>query len=289
MVHEKDAVPVSSIDSNAWTSWRAQKWKAQLGAMQATLAEIDQALLARLDLGAPLSIADIGCGGGATTKLIAKAAAPGTCVQGLDISSLLIEVAREGMSEQASQVAFEVTDVERDAQARGPYDLLVSRFGVMFFQDPERAFGNLARWMRPKAKLLFAVWGSAKESPAISSIRKVVEASIDLPAPNPDGPGPFRYGDPAQLLSALSKAGIGELEVEERLFSLPVGGGVGPTEAADFALSSYSNYSELLAQAEPEIARELRAKVVEHYAQFEKGGVVRMDAKVLFVRGCRGS
>lgn len=275
------------MDSNDWTSWRAQKWKAQLGAMQATLAEIDQALISQLDLRKPLSVLDIGCGGGGTTQGIANASAQGSSVQGLDISSLLVEVARERSAEPGRQLAFEVTDLEHDQQTRGPYDLLVSRFGVMFFQDPERAFANLARWTRPQAELLFAVWGSAKDSPAIASIRSVVAERIALPEPKVDGPGPFRYGDPAKLLAALSSTGFCELEVEEKLFSLPVGGGVGAKEAAAFAPSSYSNYAELLAQAEPEIATEVTAKVIEHYAQFERDGVVRMDAKVLFVRGRR--
>lgn len=257
--------------------------------MQATLAGVDQALLAGLDLGKALSIADIGCGGGATTQLVADAAAQGSRVEGLDISSLLIEVAKERQTPSGRRVEFEVTDVEHDEGQRGPYDLLISRFGVMFFRDPERAFANLVRWMRPEGKLLFVVWGSAKDCPAISSIRKVIEACVELPAPKVDAPGPFRYGDPAKLLSALASAGLGELEVQEQEFSLPVGGGVGAEAAADFALSSYSSYAELLAKAEPQVARDVRAKVMDHYSQFEVNGMVHMAAKVLFVRGCKGA
>lgn len=286
MKNEKNA---SSIDSNDWTSWRAQKWKDQLDAMQSTLAKVDNALLAHLDLGEPLCIADIGCGGGTTTQLVANAAAQGSTVEGLDISSLLVEVAQGRRAQPGVQTTYEVTDVEQDEGQRGPYDLLISRFGVMFFRDPERAFTNLVRWMRPQAKFLFAVWGVAKDCPAIASIRKVIESRIDLPAPKVDGPGPFRYGDPTKLLSALSNAGLGDLEVKEKTFSLPVGGGVGAKGAAEFALSSYSNYAELLAKKDPEIAREVKAKVIDHYTQFEKGGVVQMDAKVLFVGGRRGS
>lgn len=275
------------INSNDWTSWRGEKWCRQLDAMQATLRTVDEAMLDRLDLSVPLKIVDIGCGGGATTRAVARAAHPASTIHGLDISPRLIRAAQEGNKEPQASITFEVSDVQQETAHRGPYDLLISRFGVMFFEDPDRAFANIARWLQPGAPFLFAVWGLPSETPAISDIRTIISEVIDLPSPVPNAPGPFRYADPTLLLDSLSQSGFSQTKVQSQSFSLPVGGFVNAHDAANFVIHAYSNFSELLKEAGPQTFQVAFERVRSHLSKFEQDGIVHMDAMVQFVSGVR--
>src|SRR5205823_7697307 len=130
-----------------------------------------------------------------------------------------------------------------------PYDRLVSRFGIMFFDDPPAAFGNLRRWLAPGGRFAFAVWGPASDNPWLTSVRDVVARIVELPKPDRDAPGPFRYADADTLLALLRRAGFSALDVRDWRGALPIGGALPPAEAADFALSSFSSFGELLAEA----------------------------------------
>ena len=113
-----------------------------------------------------------------------------------------------------------------------PYDRLVSRFGIMFFDDSLAAFGNLIRWLAPGGRFAFAVWGRLDQNPWMTSIRQVVAEIIDLPTPDPEAPGPFRYGEADKLLTLLDRAGFGNPDVSDWRGVLPIGGGLPAAEAA---------------------------------------------------------
>jgi SAM-dependent methyltransferase len=83
----------------------------------------------------------------------------------------------------------------------------------MFFDDPPSAFASLARWLAPGGRFAFAVWGRPADNPWAGIVRETVAEVIDVPSPDLDAPGPFRYGDPDKLLRLLERAGLGELEV----------------------------------------------------------------------------
>jgi trans-aconitate methyltransferase len=172
-----------------WSAARGEKWCGQLSGLEPTLASIDEPLIRALDLDAPTRIAEVGCGGGATTLHILRRAPAGSVVHGFDISPNLIEHARGRTQERA--IAFHVADMNTAAPEK-PYDRLVSRFGVMFFDDPPAAFANLLRWLEPGGRFAFAVWGTASDNPWFTSVRDVVARLVEVPQPDPDGPGAFR-------------------------------------------------------------------------------------------------
>ena len=164
------------------------------------LVPIDEPLLRALELDAPLRIAEVGCGGGGTAIEFLRRAPAGSVVHGFDISPSLIEVARGRTRSDERAIAFEVADMARRRRRR-PYDRLVSRFGVMFFDEPPAAFANLVRWLVPGGRFAFAVWGAPSENPWMTSVRDVVARIVDMPPPDPEAPGPFRYADSDKLLA----------------------------------------------------------------------------------------
>src|SRR5215471_4375246 len=119
-----------------WAAARGDKWRSNAAGMEAMLTPVDEPLIQALNLDAPRRIADIGCGGGATTLEILRLAPVGSVVHGFDISPSSIELARSRKPPDESAIAFEIADVATAAPPGDPYDRLVSRFSIMFFDDP---------------------------------------------------------------------------------------------------------------------------------------------------------
>ena len=116
----------------------------------------------------------------------------------------------------------------------------------------------------------------------------MVAEIIALPPPDPEAPGPFRYGDANKLLALLDRAGFGELEVSDWRGALPIGGGLPAAEAANFALASFSSFGELLTEAGEEALHDARQALTARFARHELdggGGGVRMDACVHIFTG----
>ena len=270
-----------------WAAARGEKWRAQLAGMEGMLKPVEEPLIGALHLDAPCRIADIGCGGGGTTLEIGRRAPAGSVVHGFDISPALIEVARARKQPGEHAIAFELADVGTAHAPAEPYDRLVSRFGIMFFDDPSAAFHNLAGWLTPGGRFAFAAWGGLAENPWMTSIREVVAAILDLPRPDPDAPGPFRYSVAEKLLTLLDGAGFGDLAVRDWRGRLPIGGGLRAVEAANFALTAFSSFGELLAEAGDEALDKARQSLAARLSAHEQDGAVRMDACVHIFTGVR--
>ena len=249
--------------------------------MEAMLAPVDEPLLGALKLDAPYRIAEIGCGGGGTTLEIARRARAGSVVHGFDISPALIESARRSA---AHGVVFDTADMAT-AQTTEPYDRLVSRFGIMFFDDPPAAFANLARWLAPGGRFAFAAWGPPTDNPWMTSVRDVAAAIIDLPSQDPEAPGAFRYARADTLLALLQHAGFAGLDVREWRGVLPVGGGLPSAQAAQFALAAFASFGELLASAGDAALNAARRALETRFMQHERDGAVWMDATIHIFTG----
>jgi len=211
----------------------------------------------------------------------------GSIVHGFDISPTSIESARSRKPPGERAIAFEVADIATAAAPEVLYDRLASRFAIMFFDDPPAAFANLVRWLAPGGRFAFAVWGRPAENPWITSVREVAAEIIDMPPPDPEAPGPFRYAEADKLLTLLHRAGFGELEVRDWHGALAIGGGLPAAEAANFALAAFSSFGELLAEAGDEALNDARQSLTARFSRHQQEGSVRMDACVHIFTGAR--
>lgn len=277
---------VTPVRASDWTAARGDKWSTHVSGMEATLLPVDEPLIDALELDAPYRIADVGCGGGGTTLAIRRRAPAGSVVHGFDLSPALVAIARGRAQPGDDALAFEVADVATTAPER-PYRRLVSRFGVMFFEAPELAFANLARWLEPGGRFAFAVWGPPPENPWLAVVREEVARLVEIPPADPDAPNPFRYAEVTKLLALLTRAGFTELDVREWRGALRIGGTLASADAARFALAAFSSFAELLDAAGEQARNEAQRAVAARFTPHEEGGRVRLGACVRIVVGTR--
>ncbi|MEM6797304.1 MAG: class I SAM-dependent methyltransferase [Acidobacteriota bacterium] len=271
-----------------WSGDRGARWRSGLAGVEGTFAPVDPPLIDALRLEGALRIAEIGCGGGGTTLEIARRADAGSLVHGFDISPDLLAAARERTAaergEPAAAVRFSRSNVESDPPPEEPYDRLVSRFGILFYEDPPRAFGRMTRWLNPGGRLAFAVWGPPADNPWASALRETAAQHLELAPPDPEAPGPFRYADDSLLLGLLDRAGFRDLEQRDWRGTIPVGGGLPAEGAADFVLGSFS-IGEAVGRADEATRRAVRRGLARRFSEDLVDGVVRMAARVRLVTG----
>jgi SAM-dependent methyltransferase len=268
---------------NEWSTARGEKWVTNLAGMEAMLAPVDQPLIEALNIQAPSRIADIGCGGGAASIAVLRSAPPGSTVHGYDLSPASIEAARS----RDSGVEFHVADMTTAVPPPQLYDRLVSRFGVMFFENPAQAFSNLRRWLAPGGRFAFAVWGPQEENPWRTTVSDVVGQIIDLPPFDPEAPGPFRYADTGEFFALLESSGFSDLAAKDWRGFLAIGGGLPAPQAADFAIASISSFLERLTEAGPDAMSAARRNLTDRFSNHRQNGVVKMGATVHLVTGTR--
>jgi len=160
------------------------------------------------------AILDIGCGCGDTTMALALATGPTGRVLGADISAPMLNVARRRAAAAGLPQAYLL---QADAQTQNfpaKFDAAFSRFGVMFFADPTRAFGNIAASLRPGGRLAFVCWRSADENPWMMVPMQAAAPLLPPAQPaDPLAPGPFAFADANRINTILTHAGFTAIEI----------------------------------------------------------------------------
>jgi SAM-dependent methyltransferase len=218
------------LAATEWQGPTGEAWAEEWRRTDRTLAPLNEALLARALPLDGLDILDIGCGAGATSFAFADAA-PGARVTGLDLSEALIAAA-QARSEGRANVRFVQGDASRATPDGAPFDLIVSRHGVMFFDDPVAAFTHL-HGLAPRGRLLFSCFRSPAENEWMAAMRGIIgrHAPDALAAPPPPA-GPFAFAEPARIESILRQAGFAAPVIEPCDFDLLVGAGEDPVADA---------------------------------------------------------
>lgn len=157
-------------------------------------------------------VLDVGCGTGSTTMALARAR--GRCT-GVDISEPMIALARARAEREHSAATFVCADAETHAFAPVSHDMIVSRFGVMFFSDPVRAFTNLRGAASPGTALRVIAWRSPAENPFMTAGERAAAPLLPPPPPrNPEAPGQFAFADDRRVHRILEESGWSEIDIQ---------------------------------------------------------------------------
>lgn len=160
-------------------------------------------------------VLDIGCGSGATTLAMARRLGAAGRSVGIDISEPLLTAAKaRAAGEGISNASFVQADAQTHAFEPDSFDALISRFGVMFFDDPEAAFTNLRRATRISGKLALVAWRTPAENPFMTTARRAAEPLLsNMPTPDPKAPGQFAFADSARVRQILERAGWNDIVI----------------------------------------------------------------------------
>lgn len=160
-------------------------------------------------------VLDVGCGTGSTTVAVARRlGAQGRCV-GIDISAPMIAAAQARAEREGTQACFIRANAQDHAFEPAAFDAIISRFGVMFFDDFVRAFANLRRAAKGDAEFRFVAWRGAAANPFMTTAERAAAPLLpNLPARRPDAPGQFAFADPRRVHRILADSGWVGIDIQ---------------------------------------------------------------------------
>jgi SAM-dependent methyltransferase len=218
-----------------WNSVAGEKWLKRQAETDAMLQPAQAAAIAQAHVIAGERVLDIGCGCGASTLELAEQVGPSGRVVAVDVSTAMLARARERTRDLA-QVECLVADAAAHPFAAESFDLLFSRFGVMFFGDPAAVFAHTRAALKPAGRLVFVCWRGIDENPWMRvPLQAVCKHVSRPPRPGPEDPGPFSFADTARVTRILTEAGFAAPTFMKLDFDLDIANGGGLDAAVEGA------------------------------------------------------
>ncbi len=220
-----DPAKVNLVGFDYWNSDAGRQWVTQQELIDSFLVPVTNATISVARPQPGERIVDVGCGTGATVFQLADCVGPSGHVTGIDISAPMLDWARQRLkADRRANVSFVEADATSHAFAPASVDLMFSRFGVMFFDDPVKAFANMRTALKPGGRMVFVCFRALPES---SWFHLPIEAARPhlpaLPPVDPEAPGGHTFAHRARLEGILSQAGYHDVTMTAR--DVPVGAG----------------------------------------------------------------
>ena len=270
-----------------WNTVAGPRWVGFAGFVERRVQAVNDLLLGRSAVASGERALEIGCGTGAATIPFAEAVGAQGRVVGVDISQPMLAGARKRVAESG---LHNITLLEADAQTHPfepeSFDLITSRFGVMFFADPTAAFKNLLPAARPNGRLCFACWASLEDNQHWMIPYEVALRHLGPPAPkDPRAPGPMAFSDPDYVRAFLSAAGFGAIEIHRETPSII---GSSPEEEAEHAFVM-GPPGRLIDEKQPSegVRDTIKREMIGAFSAHARGGEVRLPSTVLLVTARR--
>jgi len=224
---------VKTEQADAWDGHEGDVWTEHADRYDRAGHRIWQRFLEAELIGPADRLLDIGCGTGRPSRDAARLAFDGD-VTGIDLSTRMLELARK---RSADEGLANVTFVQGDAQVFAfdvdAFDVAMSSFGAMFFNDPVAAFSNIGGGLRPGGTMALLVWRTLQENDWLMALRSSLALGRELPVPPPDAPTPFALAEPERVRGILGAAGFSEVELQP--IDEPIHVGTDASDALEFA------------------------------------------------------
>ncbi len=261
-----------------WNGEAAKSWIEYQDRLDVLLRPLSQTVVARAALVPGESVLDVGCGCGATSL---EFAARGARVVGIDVSGPMLDQARGRASSAGANAQFILADAATHRFA-AEFDVLFSRFGVMFFADPVVAFRNLRSALKPDGRVAFLCWQSVKVNPWMAVPMGAARPHLpEQPAPvDPRAPGPFAFADTDYVRAILVQAGYRGVEIESVEADLELGSDV--DEALAF-VGRVGPLSRPLAQVDADVRKRALLAVRDALAPLGRDGPIKLGARCWLV------
>jgi len=275
-----------------WNGQSGEYWVANQARLDAMLATFGQAAIEAAAPSKGERVLDVGCGAGASSLALADRVGAGGHVLGVDISEPLIGRAR-ALAPQDTPAQFRVADASNAELPEGAFDILFSRFGVMFFDDPTAAFANMRRALKPGARVAFVCWRGVAENDWVRLPMGALKDIVPLPAPpGPEAPGPFSFGDRGRVARILTAAGFTDITIAPFEASISLGQGDTRNAAIDDAVKMALEggpLSLVLADQPDDIRAQAWAAVRTAFAGLPGKRSVMIDGAAWIVTACNSA
>jgi SAM-dependent methyltransferase len=265
-----------------WNGPGGQRWADRDATQEVLLRPIAEILIQHAKPEPGERVLDVGCGAGATTVALAKAVAPGGFALGLDVSGPMLARARE-VAPKSLPLDFAQADATVYPFDHASFDLLASRFGVMFFADPIASFTNLRRALKPSGRLAFICWREPRDNPwMMTPLMAVYKHVPKMPPVGPEDPGPFALASEERVMRILGAAGFVDVAMEPRNLLMDIAIGRGLDAAVDGAVQ-IGPASRALQGHPPETYEAAKGSIREALAPFLKGQSVALQGSIWIV------
>jgi len=274
----------SNVDqATYWNGPGGRHWIDRQEMQDGVLAPVAASLLKAAGAAPGDRVIDVGCGCGATTLAIARVTGASGRGLGVDISAPMVERARERAAAESSTAQFLVADATIHDLASERADLIISRFGVMFFADPALSFANMRKALKPTGRLVFACWREPRLNPWLMiPLKAATRHAPPLPKLGPEDPGPFSFADEARVRRILSSAGFADVALEPVDLELDTAVGLGFENAIASALE-IGPASRALEGHPDEVRSAAIAEIRAALAPFQRGNRVPMGGAIWIV------
>jgi len=207
--------PATADEQRAlWNGVVGRAWVDAQAALDQLFQPFEDLLADSVLAGSAQRVLDVGCGTGSTTLAMARRVGPGGHCTGIDVSEPMIATAREHAAREGSSAEFVCADAQTHAFEPARFDRLISRFGVMFFDDPVQAFANLRRAARDGAEMLLIVWRSGAENPFMTTAERAAAPLLpNLPTRKPGAPGQYAFADREHVDGILRSSGWADIDI----------------------------------------------------------------------------
>lgn len=207
--------PADSPQAALWNGHAGRAWVDTQAVLDPMFQPLEDRLVEAVCARHARRVLDVGCGTGSTTLAVARRlSATGQCL-GVDISAPMIQAARARAEREATSARFVHADAQTHAFEPASFDMIVSRLGVMFFDDPVAAFANLRRAARDGAALWFVAWRSGADNPFMTTAERAAAPLLpNLPPRQPGAPGQFAFADRERVTAILSASGWADIDIQ---------------------------------------------------------------------------
>ncbi len=269
-----------------WNGEAARKWVDFNPLLDRMLKPLGDLAMARAAPAPGEHVLDIGCGCGDAILDLAQAVAPDGAVTGLDVSAPMLAKARERAQSAAVPVHIINADAETHGLPRSAFDVIFSRFGVMFFANPKSAFANFHGALKPGGRIAFVCWRAADLNPWVSIPFEAARPLAPEFEPAKDGdPGQFSFADEERVEAILSDAGLIDVRLEPHDTTMRVGDG-DVDDCVDLILK-LGPVSRLLREADDAVVPAIVDAVRAAVAPYHTGRCIELAAAVWIVSARR--
>lgn len=288
---EQAATGKNSGQFEFWNSANGEKWVANQVALDRQLSSLTDRLFHHTAIRLGERIIDIGCGTGATALRASAATGPDGAVLGIDLSKPMLDLARTRAKAQGggANLTLEFADAQIHAFEAGAFDLLQSRFGVMFFENPTAAFANLLTALRPGGRLCFVCWGALADNPWFAIPRAAAIRHLGEPeAMPPRAPGPMAFAETDYVAGLLTAAGFQDVEIKTETCDLIGASNIAETAAFALYVGPASRLIKLYDPA-PDTIAAIKTEIEQELMPYDGAGGIKVPARLNFVQGRRAA